>query len=128
VFWEVARVLKPEGRFIFTDPMQIDDCPKGVLDKVLARIHLEELGSVKKYKRLANKADLEQVFIKQLPDQLVNHYTAVLAELKNRYDEMLKKSSQSYLDDMMIGLQHWIEAGKEGYLNWGILQFQKRNI
>jgi len=28
---EVARVLKPGGLFIFTDPMMADDCPDGVL-------------------------------------------------------------------------------------------------
>jgi glycine/sarcosine/dimethylglycine N-methyltransferase len=28
VLAEVFRVLKPGGEFIFTDPMQADDCPK----------------------------------------------------------------------------------------------------
>lgn len=45
VLEEVARVLKPGGRFVFTDPMMADDCPKGVLKPILDRIHLEDLGS-----------------------------------------------------------------------------------
>jgi sarcosine/dimethylglycine N-methyltransferase len=41
VLGEVNRVLKPmAGRFVFTDPMRADDCPEGVLDPILARIHL----------------------------------------------------------------------------------------
>ena len=44
VLQEVARVLKPGGRFIFTDPMQSDDCPEGVLHSILDRIHLSTLG------------------------------------------------------------------------------------
>jgi SAM-dependent methyltransferase len=30
VLQEVDRILKPGGEFIFTDPMQADDCPPGV--------------------------------------------------------------------------------------------------
>ncbi len=128
VFWEVARVLNRGGRFLFTDPMQNDDCPEGVLKNVLARIHLEEMGSVKTYRRLARSADLERVFIKEMPEQLVNHYTKVLSVVKDKYDDLITKSSKAYIDNMMKGLQHWINAGEKGYLNWGILQFQKRNI
>lgn len=128
VFREVARVLKPEGRFIFTDPMQSDDCPDGALKDVLPRIHLEELGSVRLYRRLANRADLERVLIKEMPGQLVKHYTTVLETLNEQYDTVVKKSSEAYIKNMITGLKHWIEAGEKGYLNWGILQFQKRNI
>src|SRR5690606_39426584 len=37
VLGEVWRVLKPGGHFIFTDPMQADDVPEGVLDPVYER-------------------------------------------------------------------------------------------
>ncbi|MCB1201866.1 MAG: class I SAM-dependent methyltransferase, partial [Leptospiraceae bacterium] len=45
VFQEVARILKPGGDFIFTDPMQADNVPAGVLQPVLDRIHLQSMGS-----------------------------------------------------------------------------------
>jgi len=35
VIQEAARLLKPGGWLIFTDPMQTDDCPAGVLDPIL---------------------------------------------------------------------------------------------
>jgi len=127
IFREASRVLKPEGRFIFTDPMQSDDCPDGVLQKVLDRLHLEELGSVKEYLRISRKVDLEQVLIKEMPDQLHTHYSKVLEATEEQYDEIVKKSSKKYIDNMIKGLKHWIEAADKGYLNWGILQFQKRN-
>jgi len=126
VFQEVARVLKPEGRFIFTDLMQSDDCPEGVLGEVLERLHLKDLGSIKQYKRLANRADLEQVLIKKMPEQLVKHYTMILENLK-QYEKTAKKSDRAFLKKTMTGIEKWIEAGEKGYLTWGILQFQKRN-
>jgi sarcosine/dimethylglycine N-methyltransferase len=45
VIKEAARVLKPGGEFVFTDPMQSDDCPDGVLQPILDRIHLESMAS-----------------------------------------------------------------------------------
>ena len=127
VFWEVARVLNRKGRFLFTDPMQSDDCPKGGLKQVLDRIHLEELGSKTAYLRMASRADLECVFVREMPQHLVTHYSKILSALTSRYDEMIKKSDKTFIDNMITGVNHWIEAGKKGYLNWGILQFQKRN-
>lgn len=128
VFWEVARVLNRGGRFLFTDPMQSDDCPDGVLENVLTRIHLEELGSVTGYLQIASGVDLERVFVREMPDQLVTHYSQVLKALTARYDEIIKKSNKDYIDNMISGLNHWIDSGKKGFLNWGILQFQKGNI
>jgi sarcosine/dimethylglycine N-methyltransferase len=53
VIAEVARSLKRGGEFVFTDPMQADDCPPGVLQPVYDRIHLESLGSVRFYRAAA---------------------------------------------------------------------------
>ncbi|MCI5083757.1 MAG: methyltransferase domain-containing protein [Saprospiraceae bacterium] len=125
VFEEVARVLKPGGHFIFTDPMQSDDCPNGVLQPILDRIHLEELGSVRKYKRLATQVGLKEVKIIEMPDQLTNHYTQVQKELISQKGKLEKICSPTYIEKMDKGLSHWIQGGQKGYLNWGILMFQK---
>lgn len=42
---EVARVLLAGGDFIFTDLMQADDCPEGVLQPILERLLLEDMAS-----------------------------------------------------------------------------------
>ncbi len=125
VFAEVDRVLRHGGHFIFTDPMQADDCPEGVLQPVLDRIHLEEMGSVKKYRSFAADLGWKELYIEEMPHQLVNHYSSVLHAVVRQYDEIVRHCSQSYIDRMRRGLQHWIEAGEQGYLNWGILHFQK---
>ena len=61
VIAEVARVLKPGGEFIMTDPMQADDCPEGVLQPVLDRIHLDSLGSIGFYREEAKKNGMEEI-------------------------------------------------------------------
>jgi sarcosine/dimethylglycine N-methyltransferase len=124
VFEEVRRVLKKGGDFIFTDPMQSDDCPEGVLQPVLERIHLDSLGSYAFYRKVARDLGFKEVQVIDLSEQLVNHYSRVRAELTGRYDEMCGVVSQTYVDNMLKGLGHWIESGKKGYLRWGIIHFR----
>ncbi|HHB92228.1 MAG TPA: class I SAM-dependent methyltransferase [Thioploca sp.] len=125
VLAETLRILKPGGDFIFTDPMQSDDCPTGVLQPVLDRIHLDSMGSIEFYSKTAMELGFKKVQIIEMTNQLINHYKHVLKELENRYTEMLKVCNQDYLERMKIGLNHWIESGNKGYLVWGILHFKK---
>jgi sarcosine/dimethylglycine N-methyltransferase len=126
VLEEIARVLKPGGEFIFTDPMQSDDCPPGVLAPVLERIHLASMGSFGFYTKTAVEVGLETLEILEMTDQLITHYRRVLEEVNSCYDDLLKVCSKDYLDRMKVGLKHWIESGQRGYLAWGILHFRKK--
>ncbi|MFB6305902.1 MAG: cyclopropane-fatty-acyl-phospholipid synthase family protein [Flavobacteriales bacterium] len=125
VFEETARVMKDGGDFAFTDPMQADDCPPDVLNPVLERIHLDSMGSVKQYRDLASKFNMKEIAVEEMPDQLVNHYSSVRQQIKDRYDEITKVCGKDYIDKMIEGLGHWVEKGKKGYLNWGFLHFKK---
>ena len=60
-----------------------------------------------------------------MTNNLIHHYSKVLQALEERYDEMVKLCSSNYIDRMIIGLNHWIQTGKTGYLSWGILHFRK---
>ncbi len=126
VLKEVARVLKSGGDFIFTDPMQTDNCPAGVLQPVLDRIHLKSLGSFSFYTQTAQTVGLEVVQLIDMPEQLINHYARVLKEVEMRYEDMLKICSKDYLDRMNVGLRHWVKSGQLGYLTWGLLHFRKK--
>jgi len=125
VMEEADRVLKSGGDFVFTDPMQTDDCPEGVLEPVLARIHLDSLGSVGFYRQVAEELGWQFVEFDEQTHQLVNHYSRVLQELEAHYEQLQPECSKDYLDRMKVGLSHWINAGKSGYMAWGILKFHK---
>jgi sarcosine/dimethylglycine N-methyltransferase len=126
VLEEVDRVLKPAGEFIFTDPMQAEDCPAGVLQPVLDRIHLDSLGSFGFYRQQARRLGWEEVGVVDLSPQLVTHYTRVRQELVKRRKVLADKVSDEYMDRMIQGLGHWIDAGDNNYLSWGILHFRKQ--
>lgn len=125
VLAEVTRVLKSGGQLIFTDIMESDeDYPEGVLQPVYDRIHLDSLGSVNFYRQNLTQMGFSEVQFVNLSNQLVNHYSAVLSRIETNYDEF-RETWGEYIDRQKVGLKHWIEAGKKGYLNWGILYFRK---
>jgi sarcosine/dimethylglycine N-methyltransferase len=122
---EVDRVIKPGGEFVFTDPMAADDCPEGVLDPILARIHLDTLGSPGFYREELAKRGFEEVGFEDHTHQLVNHYSRVLEETRRNEEELAKAVSPEYIERMKTGLKHWIEGGRNGHLAWGIFHFRK---
>jgi sarcosine/dimethylglycine N-methyltransferase len=125
VFQEVHRILKPEGSFIFTDPMQSDDCPEGVLKPVYDRIHLDSMGSFAFYSRLAEKNQFQKLEIIDYSQFLPIHYDRVRSTILERREEFKGMISDEFIEKMLVGLGHWVDAGKKGYLSWGILHFQK---
>jgi sarcosine/dimethylglycine N-methyltransferase len=125
VMAEAARVLRPGGDMVFTDPMQVDDCPDGVLQPVLDRIHLSTLGSIGFYREQAAKHGLREVQVIAMTEQLITHYGRVRDVLEQTRDDLTGKVSDAYIDRMITGLNHWVEAGRNGYLAWGILHFRK---
>jgi len=122
---EVRRLLRPGGQFVFTDPMAADDCPEGVLQPILDRIHLENLGSPGFYKKALAQRGLKDLGFQEHTDQLINHYSRVLDETQCREGEICGAVSQDYIDRMKKGLGHWVEGGKQGHLAWGIFHFEK---
>jgi sarcosine/dimethylglycine N-methyltransferase len=55
----------------------------------------------------------------------VRHYTRVREVLTANRARLRAHVSDAYIDRMITGLGHWIEAGRRGFLAWGILQFGK---
>jgi sarcosine/dimethylglycine N-methyltransferase len=126
VLSEAARVLKPGGELVFTDPMQADNCPEGVLQPILDRIHLESLGSPGFYRRGLLQLGFQDLGFEDLTHQLVAHYSRVLAETESREVELSAVVNPEYIARMKQGLRHWIEGGQRGYLAWGIFHFRKK--
>ncbi|MET8677859.1 methyltransferase domain-containing protein [Streptomyces sp. NPDC004647] len=126
VLEEAARVLRPGGHLIFTDPMAADHCPAGVLQPILDRIHLDDMGSPGFYTRELARLGFIPAGggFEEHREQLVTHYGRVLEETERQEAEGLAgKVSRDYLTQMKKGLGHWVDGGRAQHLTWGIFHF-----
>lgn len=128
VIAEAARVLKPGGDLVFTDPMMKDDCPTDVIQPILDRIHLSTLGSPKFYREAAARHGLTEMGFEDLTNHLPTHYGRVREETQKADQSGILegKVSREYIDRMIQGLGHWVDGGNNGYLTWGIFHFRKK--
>jgi len=126
VLEEATRVLDRSGRLIFTDPMQADDCPPGVLNEVYERIHLESMGSFAFYREVAMDLGLLDMGCIDLTSHLRTHYARVRSELERQRPALQGAVSDGYIERMLPGLTSWVDAADQGWLRWGILQFRRK--
>jgi SAM-dependent methyltransferase len=118
---EIARVLRPGGDFVFTDPMAADDCPRAALRPILDRLHLDTMGSPGFYQRELARLGMRVEF-EDLTRHLTTHYGRVLQETEAREPEISQKISTDYLEHMKTGLRNWVRGGESGHLKWGIIR------
>ena len=105
--------------------MQSDNCPPGVLQPILDRIHLETLVSVEYYRDQLCQRQFEEVAVLEKVDDMRTHYARVGEELRDNYDGICALSGADYFDNMLRGLDHWVEGADNGHLAWGIMHFRK---
>ena len=128
VLEEIARVLKPGGQLIFTDPMAADGCSTAVLQPILDRIHLDTMGSPGFYRRELARLGFSPASsdgFEEHREQLSRHYGRVLEETERQEAEGLAdKVSSEYLTQMKKGLGHWVDGGNEASTHLGDLPLQ----
>ncbi|OKL43801.1 glycine/sarcosine N-methyltransferase [Pseudovibrio exalbescens] len=127
VLAEALRVLKPGGSLIFTDPMQADEVNVENLQPVYDRLRLNSMGSFRFYREAAETLGFETVGLDEMTHNMRAHYARVKQEIEKNYELLREKgASAEYLDKMLVGMDHWVNACDSGNLAWGILHFRKR--
>ena len=60
-----------------------------------------------------------------LTPHLAIHDGRVLDEVRANEQDLLKQCGAEYIQRIKTGLGHWVDGGRRGYLQWGILHSRK---
>ena len=124
VLREVERVLKKNGIFAFTDPMQADTPQDAAaLEPIYDRIHLPDLASISLYRKTLTHLGFEEIEVEELTHQLGRHYERVREVMLERQKEL--GLDDAFVDRMGEGLSHWVKGAADGNLSWAIMVFRK---
>ena len=111
---------------MFTDIMQSDHANTAELDAVYKRIHLTDMGSPSTYKSWGERYGLTLESFEDRTCNLASHYGSIKAMLQSKRENgELTDISTEYVDNMVKGLQAWVDAASKDNLCWGYLKFRK---
>lgn len=122
---EIARVLRPGGQVVFTDPLAVDGVDQSSIQPILDRIQLATMATPGFYTDGLTRRGFGQVTFHEHAEQLPTHYRRVREELVAREQELTAAISDSYITNMKAGLQHWVDGGNAGKLTWGVVHAVK---
>lgn len=124
MFRAIHRVMKPEGRLIFSAIMLSD----GEVDaQRIEKLPVEELITQEAYTYKAQRGFFQQIYTLDLSIHLETHFEKVSEVLENNKEKLVKQSSKKFIDKRIESTKLFQELAGEGQLSWGILMFQKLN-
>jgi len=116
---EAARLLIPEGRFVISDYIKKKESSEVTSDHAFL--------TAKEYLRLADRADLERVYLREMAVDASKHLDQVLAMAEKDQKKLSKRMGKDY-ESTIKDIQERKEDLDNGTLDWAFFQFQMRNI
>lgn len=126
MFRAIHRVMKPEGRLIFSAIMRSDDVSPEEEVK-LNSLPAEELITRDEYEADARRGFLQSIYGLNLSKHLGTHYQKLAQILRDNQEELAAKINQRFVQQKLQTCTKMKELAEEGSLRWGILMFQKSN-
>lgn len=122
VLRQIADVLKPKGRMLFTSLFLRNPAPFTQIEE-----SDNPLIGIDQYVRLVANLDLDQVLNRDMTTHLIQHYEALASfmdEHKKEATKLLGKQLSSKFNEWLVS---YAEQLKTDDLGWGIFLFQKSN-
>lgn len=126
MFRAIHRVMKPEGRLVFSAIMVKENLD----DNTMQRVHelpVEDLITLPQYEMDARRGFFQQIYSIQRDQHLPTHFGKLAEILRENKAELVKQSSKAFVEERIAACDNFKALGEDGALGWGILLFQKLN-
>lgn len=120
---QIADVLKPKGRMLFTSLFLTDPAPFTKIGSSAT-----SLIGIDQYVRLVANSDLDQVLNRDMTSHLIRHYEALSGFMDDHQGEATTMLGKSLLGKFNKWLMTYTAQLKSDDLGWGVFLFQKSNV
>ncbi|MTB52917.1 class I SAM-dependent methyltransferase [Lewinella sp. W8] len=127
MFRAIHRVVKPEGRLIFSALMRAENGCDASAEQLIEQLPVEELISEEDYQNDARRGFFQHVYSLDLSDNLPIHFEKLLGTLESERETFVEQISKKFVHQRVKAYQGFGELADRGCLKWGILMFQKMN-
>ncbi len=126
MFRAIHRVMKPEGRLIFSAMMR-GDILSAKEEEKLSCLPTEELPTQEEYERDARRGFFQSIYGLNLSKHLSTHCNKMGQVLRKNQEDFSAKISQRFVKRKLDTFDNMKDLAEAGALRWGILMFQKSN-
>lgn len=127
MFRAIHRVVKPEGRLIFSALMRSEQGCHDDAEQLIQQLPVEELISEEDYKQDARRGFFQHVYSLMLSENLPLHFDKLLETLEEEEKSFTEHRSKQFVSQRVETYRGFRELADRGCLEWGILMFQKMN-
>ncbi len=120
---ECARVLKDNGRFVFSDILEKSTLGREEAQRIYSRVKVPHLAKFEEYEELLKEAGFT---IKEVQDlgskNLGKSYQAVHDNVLSKRDYLINSRGipAEIIDNALNGLKFWVEKASEDKIGWGL--------
>lgn len=124
MFRAIHRVMKPEGRLIFSAIMRNE---KTTADERIEALPVTELITAEEYEQSAKRGFFQQIYDLDLSQNLGIHFRKLTESLKENKANLVADSDEGFVEQRIKTCEAFQQLAEEGQLSWGILMYQKLN-
>lgn len=125
VVGEAARLLKPDGIFIFTDLLQTGPMEEEEAQLIYERVSIHSFETFDSYRQHVQTAGLVMETVADLSHYVAQSYGNHINEMEEAYDVLAEAISPEFIDYTITAMERWATAAKEGKLGWGMFVARK---
>lgn len=124
MFRAIHRVMKPEGRLIFSAIMRSAGATD---DERIEQLPVTELITAEEYEQSAKRGFFQQIYDLDLSQYLGIHFRKLTESLEENKASLVAGSDEAFVKQRIETCEAFRELAEAGQLNWGILMYQKLN-